>query len=84
MITIRFFASVREAVGTAVLTIDEPFEGKHVADLKSWLSSRYGDVWQEALFQPNLVHAVNQVVVDPDTVLHDGDEVAFFPPMTGG
>jgi molybdopterin synthase sulfur carrier subunit len=36
------------------------------------------------LYQPNVVHALNQRVVNTDHMLADGDEVAFFPPMTGG
>ncbi len=84
MITIRFFASVREALGTEVLTLKAPDTEHTIADLKASLVASHGEPWQEALYQPNLVHAVNQVVVGPDSPVSDGDEVAFFPPMTGG
>jgi len=51
--------------------------------VKSALSQR-GASWQEALNQPNLVHALNHKVVYTDAVVAAGDELAFFPPMTGG
>ena len=54
-----------------------------VATVKSALSQR-GASWQEALNQPNLVHALNHKVVYTDAVVAAGDELAFFPPMTGG
>jgi molybdopterin synthase sulfur carrier subunit len=54
-----------------------------VAAVKSALSQR-GASWQEALNQPNLVHALNHKVVYTDAVVAAGDELAFFPPMTGG
>ena len=54
-----------------------------MAAIKSLLSER-GAAWKEALNQPNLVHALNHKVVFTDAVVSDGDELAFFPPMTGG
>ena len=54
-----------------------------VAAIKKRLSQR-GAEWQEALNQPNLVHALNHKVVFTDAVVSEGDELAFFPPMTGG
>ena len=54
-----------------------------VAAIKKRLSQRGGE-WKEALNQPNLVHALNHKVVFIDAVVSEGDELAFFPPMTGG
>lgn len=55
-----------------------------MVSLKQMLIQQGGAKWSEALLQPNLVHALNQRVVFEDAALSDGDEVAFFPPMTGG
>ena len=54
-----------------------------MAAIKKRLSQR-GAEWKEALNQPNLVHALNHKVVFTDAVVTEGDELAFFPPMTGG
>jgi molybdopterin synthase sulfur carrier subunit len=54
-----------------------------VAAIKALLSQR-GAAWKEALNQPNLVHALNHKVVLTDAMVSEGDELAFFPPMTGG
>ena len=83
-ITIKLFAALREALGESefelVTTDAVPVD---VASVKAVLSQRGAD-WSEALNQPNLVHALNHKVVFTDAVVSEGDELAFFPPMTGG
>lgn len=82
-ITVKFFSLIREAVETEQLTL-EPSDGfTTVEALKNELSLR-GEAWSEALSHPNLIQAVNQRVVFQEEGIKDGDEVAFFPPMTGG
>lgn len=80
-IKVLFFASIREDLGPEILVSYS--EGLTVASLRESLGTR-GQAWGEALGQPNVFCAVNQSVVDFDYSLSDGDEVAFFPPMTGG
>ena len=87
-ITIKLFSALREALGESEfeLAISDMYEASEqvdVAAIKALLSQRDA-AWKEALNQPNLVHALNQKVVDTDAVVCDGDELAFFPPMTGG
>lgn len=76
MIQVRFFASLREEMGR---------EGDQ---LDASEVSTIGEVWErvaEGRARPaNLLMARNMDYSDPDTVVSDGDEVAFFPPVTGG
>ncbi len=80
MITVLFFARLREALGTAEVTLN--FTGT-VAELKEKLIADNGDAWQ-ALNGENILCAVNQAVVRPHSLVEEGDEVAFYPPVTGG
>ena len=83
-INLRFFASVRELLGTAqeVLEVNEPL--RTVGEVRTLLIARGGN-WEYALAQGRALRmAHNQVMCDADTVIGEGDEVAFFPPVTGG
>ena len=83
MIRVLFFASIREAVGTSALEMEYSDALADVAALRSQLVAANDEPWS-ALTDDNVVLAVNQAVVEPDHPLRDGDEVAFFPPVTGG
>lgn len=80
MIKVLFFAQVRELVNTDSLTLDGSFE--NVAALRAHLAAQ-GDRWALALDEGKLLAAVNQTLVELTHPLADGDEVAFFPPVTG-
>ena len=81
-IEIRFFASLREALGTASLSWQT--EATTVGALRDELIAR-GGAWAEALARGRAVRAaLDQAMVGDDAALRDGAEVAFFPPVTGG
>jgi len=81
-VNILYFASLREQLGQAQEVLET--EAETVGTLLQVLCSR-GVLWQQALCDnPHLQVAVNHTVAGRDTVLKDGDEVAFFPPVTGG
>lgn len=83
MIRVLYFASLREQLGTGAeeLAIDD---SRTVADILARLRTRGGS-WAEALGGSHKVlSAVNQEMARPDSPVRDGDEVAFFPPVTGG
>jgi molybdopterin converting factor subunit 1 len=77
-VRVRLFAAYREAAGTNRLDTPLPPEAR-VADLIELLSARVPGLKRA----PGLV-AVNQTYVSPETTLHDGDEVALIPPVSGG
>jgi molybdopterin synthase sulfur carrier subunit len=83
MIRLRYFASLRETLGIADEQLELPAGVGDVADLTRWLRGRGGD-WDNALADRRLHVAINQVIAGPDAVIADGDEVAWFPPVTGG
>lgn len=83
MLRLLFFARVREQLGCDRLEVPWSADSATVEKLLSHLQQR-GPQWQAALGQPNLLVAVNQCVAEPADLLREGDEVAFFPPVTGG
>jgi molybdopterin synthase sulfur carrier subunit len=83
MLTIQYFASVREKLGKASEQIHLPNNISTVAELTEMLATR-GHVWQLLLDASQVLIAVNQSVADRSTRLLGSEEVAFFPPMTGG
>jgi len=81
---IRFFASLREALGTSQESIETPVSVQTIAELRTFLSQR-GEIWAQALADGKALRcALNQQMVDANTALQEGAEVAFFPPVTGG
>lgn len=84
MITIRFFASLRETLGTSTRELDKTPEITLVRDVVEALVRDNGEEWREVLLQGQALVAVNQTMADFGTAVADGDEVAFFPPVTGG
>ncbi|HTR16366.1 MAG TPA: molybdopterin converting factor subunit 1 [Acetobacteraceae bacterium] len=83
-IRILYFAWLRERTGHASETVPLPDGVVTVGDLMAWLRAR-DDGHALAFANPRLVRAaVNQDFAAPDTPLSPGDEVAFFPPVTGG
>ncbi|MDE2335301.1 MAG: molybdopterin converting factor subunit 1 [Rhodospirillales bacterium] len=79
---ILYFAWLRERVGRSEETLELPAEVRTVAALRRHLIAR-GDGYP-ALAEPTVRVAVNQAMADAATALAPGDEVAFFPPVTGG
>lgn len=79
---ILFFASLKERLGCSELKFDIT-EPRMVEDIRQQLMAK-GEPWASALATPNLLIAVNQEVSSAKTLVKDGDELAFFPPVTGG
>ena len=83
MITVRFFAAYRERLACDELMLEFESSISTVAQLKKHLGEK-GNLWFEIMESKNMMVAINQNVTPSDAKLHDGDEIAFFPPVTGG
>jgi len=75
-IRVRFFASLRECIGT----------GEKIIETKNTMS--VAEVWthcaETTQLPATILIAINQEYVKPDAMVNSGDEIAFFPPVTGG
>ena len=81
---VLYFAWLRTKIGVATETVDVPAEVKDVGALVEWLKTR-SPKHAEALANAKVVKvAVNQEHVPYDHPVSSGDEVALFPPVTGG
>lgn len=79
-----YFAWLRARIGCAEEEVDLPPQVREVAGLLDWLKSRGGG-YAEALRDSSVIRvAVNREYVGNDHLLREGDEVAIFPPVTGG
>lgn len=81
MLKVLFFAQIREIIGLSVTDVD--YRPQTVSELLQQLAQR-GDKWQLALTESTVLCAVNKKLVENSYVLQPDDEVAFFPPVTGG
>jgi sulfur-carrier protein len=83
-LTLKYFASLREALGPGEALAWTPEGAPTAAALRAWLRTR-SDAHAQALAPGRAVRvAVDQVLADESAPLRDGAEVAFFPPVTGG
>ena len=83
-IHLKFFASLREAVGTGSEAVSLPADVKTAGQVRDFLRAR-GGVWAEALAEGRALRiALNQQMAEPAAALTEGCELAFFPPVTGG
>ena len=84
MLQVLFFARVKEQLGCAALEVQWQQSVSDLDALQEQVCIERGALWSEVLGQENMIRAVNQTVVNGNTTLVDGDEIAFFPPVTGG
>ena len=81
---LKFFASLREALKVSEENMDVPDSIKTIAQLRVYLADR-GGVWADVLAEGRVLRcALNHQMVDANTPLQEGAEIAFFPPVTGG
>jgi len=78
-LTVKFFARYREALGVDAVQVEGDFAT--VEDVRALLAQREG---AEVLSEQNLMCARNEDLCQLDEPVSDGDEVAFFPTVTGG
>lgn len=83
MLDIYYFASFREVLGQSQEQL--PMTSFKTVDCVLSTLAERGEPWQQALSANlNLQIAVNQTIADRATRIKAGDEIAFFPPVTGG
>ncbi len=80
---IIYFAALRREIGVGEETVEPPAGIITVAELRDWLKSR-SPAHAKALSAQRLLAAVNQDYAGMDSPISAADEVAFFPPVTGG
>jgi molybdopterin converting factor subunit 1 len=79
-VRLLFFATLKDIVGARQLQIDLP-AGSTIADLLALLEEKYPRVRD---YRAVILTALNEEYVDQKAQIHDGDEVAVFPPVSGG
>ena len=84
MSNLLYFASLRETLGSAKEQLDLPETVTSVAELKGMLSDRSA-IWKASFSNDtSLLVSVNQQMANDQTEIKNADEIAFFPPVTGG
>lgn len=84
MITVRFFAALRERVGQDSLEVTPPASVTTVAALADWLAESDARLAEALAATPRRMVAVNEQLANDEAAISDGDVVALFPPVTGG
>lgn len=81
MFNVLFFAQTRELIGLDEITVEGDFATAD--ELREHLSQK-GEKWALALEKGKLLVAINQTLMPLESAVKNGDEIAFFPPVTGG
>jgi molybdopterin converting factor subunit 1 len=81
---VLYFAWLRQAIGVGEESVSPPEGVRTVAELVTWLAGRSEGHAKAFASLATVRCAVNQDFATPDTPVGPGDEVAFFPPVTGG
>ena len=81
MLQVLFFAQTREIIG--IDKIELPADFSSAEQVREHLAAK-GDKWALALQSDKLLVAINQTLLPLNSAVKDGDEIAFFPPVTGG
>lgn len=82
-VRVLYFAALRDALPLAEESVALPAGVETMAALRAWLGAR-GEAWAPLVTWKTLRCARNQTLCAWDEPVQDGDEVAFFPPVTGG
>lgn len=82
-ITIKFFASLKEHLGCESIQLEVSAQSLSIAQIKLLIIAQ-NPQWQTAIENNKVLSAVNHDMVDANHLVKIGDEVAFFPPVTGG
>lgn len=82
-IKILYFAKLRDQLDCAEEAFELTSESCSVTELKQKLAERDG-AWQRAFTESQVLVAVNKAIANTETLIQSGDEVGFFPPVTGG
>lgn len=83
-VKVRFFAGFRESLGTDQLDVEHAFQPPTVEGLRQHLVATNSGFANLMALGGRVRAAVNQDMADDDTPVRENDEVAFFPPVTGG
>lgn len=83
MIRLQYFASFRERLGLDAESLPWTPALTSLRAVRDLLAER-GETWASTLAHSGLMCARNEVLCDLDEPLRDGDDIAFFPPVTGG
>ena len=84
MLKVIYFASLKDRIGRSEESIDLPESVSSVESLIDHLSTLHGEEWSSIINGSTILVAVNHEMSDRAASIKEGDEVAFFPPVTGG
>lgn len=83
MAKVLFFAKLREQLNCEHLTLEVRGD-KKIASIKEEILEQLGKDARQYIFAENILCSINHEISDGSSIIHNDDEIAFFPPVTGG